>query len=555
MEIKNQANLSKSINRLANNNNPTDMHTGWLGNGQGVVLVPNSTNGTEVYVRIMGQSGVKIAFNSVVPNADNLPVEIGYYPSNPVKLQIIRQLSYFPSLNVSNVPSLGGHHQQHEYGGADMVFISKRQYMPFRLNAYGFLVVVSPDYIYTNNQWNLFYPTGITDLLGLVPTSGSRYMLVSVDTDGLTTDFTTGSVSMSLSLTDIPGLPYGNAPVAAVKLYSGQTGIYEYTDILDLRGNPFIGISGSYGSGTGTYGDMYRSTYDPGHTGIVVNSDKLDGHHWSEITGSSGGGNVYGSPSVTNGHMAGFDTDGYHIKDIGAIPAGTASDGWVSAPTLTYSSADAPNYIVTCTGDQTGVISPGMRIKLIDSSVIKYFIVMSVSYTSSTAILLYGGTDYTLSGGAITSPYYSVAKAPFGFPLSPSKWTVEVTSVTQYSQSNPTISVYYNLGTTQITIPIGVWNIILKGRAYANKTGNGAIDIQTTLSTTNNSETDTDFTYREDVQNSSSVTSQFFVNKILVLTTKTTYYLLTNQNTGTINNIYNLNDQSKLSIRAVCAYL
>lgn len=285
MKIENQANLSKSINRLANNNNPTDMHTGWLGNGQGVVVVPNSTNGTEVYVRIMGQSGVKIAFNSIVPNANDLPVEIGYYPSNPIKLQIIRQLSYFPALNLNPVPSSNFHHQQHEYGGLDPVAISKRQYLPFRLNTYGFLVVASPDYIYTNGQWNLYYPTGATDLSGLVPTTGSRYILVSVDADGLTTDFITGTVSMSLALTDIPELPFGNAPIAAVKLYSGQTGIYEYTDILDLRGNPFLGI-------TGSYGDMYQSVYDPSHSGSVqyadysYNSDKLDGHYWNEITGT-----------------------------------------------------------------------------------------------------------------------------------------------------------------------------------------------------------------------------------------------------------------------------
>ena len=44
------------------------------------------------------------------------------------------------------------------------------------------------------------------------------------------------------------------------------------------------------------------------------------------ITSSGGGGgNVYGSSSVTNGHLAVFDTDGYHIKDGGAVP--TSSGG------------------------------------------------------------------------------------------------------------------------------------------------------------------------------------------------------------------------------------
>ena len=207
MRITNQINLTDSIRKLNNNGNPTDVHSGWLGNGQGVVLVPNSTNGTEVYVRILGQSGVKIAFNAVAPNVDNLPVIIGYFPTSPVKLQVIRQKEYSPAQSVAAVPSLGAHHQQHEYGGSDVVFVSKRQYLPFRLSAYGFLVIVSPDYIYTNGGWNLYYPTGPTDLFGLVPASGSRYMLVSASQDGASTDFTTGSVSMTLALTDIPPLP------------------------------------------------------------------------------------------------------------------------------------------------------------------------------------------------------------------------------------------------------------------------------------------------------------------------------------------------------------
>lgn len=352
MRITNQANLTNSIRQLNNNGNPTDTHSGWLGNGQGVVLVPNSTNGTEVYVRILGQSGVKIAFNAVAPNVDNLPVIIGYFPTSPSKLQVIRQKEYSPAQNVASVPSLGTHHQQHEYGGSDVVFISKRQYLPFRLSAYGFLVIVSPDYVYTNGGWNLYYPTGPTDLSGLVPTSGSRYMLASVSQDGASTDFTTGSVSMALALTDIPVLPYGDAPVAAVKLYNGQTFINEYTDILDLRGNPFIGISGSFGTGTGSYGDMYRSVYDPNHDGIVSNAenaDTLDGHHWSEITGSSGGGGHIieknGSPFTQRTNLN-FVGAGVAVSDdpgndatIVTIATGT-SGGGSSLAVQAYNSVD-----------------------------------------------------------------------------------------------------------------------------------------------------------------------------------------------------------------------
>jgi hypothetical protein len=57
---------------------------------------------------------------------------------------------------------------------------------------------------------------------------------------------------------------------------------------------------------------------------------------------------------------------------------------------------------------------------------------------------LYGGTDYTLAaaGDAITAPYYSVVKAPLGFPLNSNKWTVKVTDATIRSQLTPTANTW-----------------------------------------------------------------------------------------------------------------
>ena len=53
---------------------------------------------------------------------------------------------------------------------------------------------------------------------------------------------------------------------------------------------------------------------------------------------------------------------------------------------------------------------------------IKYFIITGVGYASgSTVLTLYGGTDYDLASSPIIEPYFSAAKAPFGFPLDESK--------------------------------------------------------------------------------------------------------------------------------------
>ena len=39
-----------------------------------------------------------------------------------------------------------------------------------------------------------------------------------------------------------------------------------------------------------------------------------------------GGGDVFGNASVTNGHLAVFDADGYHIKDGGVVPTVCTGD-------------------------------------------------------------------------------------------------------------------------------------------------------------------------------------------------------------------------------------
>ena len=129
---------------------------------------------------------------------------------------------------------------------------------------------------------------------------------------------------------------------------------------------------------------------------------------------------------------------------------------------LTFGAADAPTYTVTCSGDYSAIIMPGMRMKMTQGAAIKYFIVTKVSYSSpNTTITLYGGTDYTL-GSTITLPYYSMLKAPAGFPMSPNKWSTKVTDTTQRSQASPTDSTWYNLGSLSMAVPIGSWYLSSK---------------------------------------------------------------------------------------------
>lgn len=114
------------------------------------------------------------------------------------------------------------------------------------------------------------------------------------------------------------------------------------------------------------------------------------------------------------------DPDGTH----GAItPTSITSSGvtWASLITgwqeanATWSYASATSF--TQSGDVRTRYPVGSKIRLVQSSTTKYFYVISTSYSSpNTTINITGGTDYTLANAAITSPFYSYAALPQGFP-------------------------------------------------------------------------------------------------------------------------------------------
>ncbi|MGH7203876.1 MAG: hypothetical protein ACREHC_05525 [Candidatus Levyibacteriota bacterium] len=234
--------------------------------------------------------------------------------------------------------------------------------------------------------------------------------------------------------------------------------------------------------------------------------------------------------------------------------------GWVpaSGEIWTYASADAPTHTFTVSGDQTGKYSPGMRVRLSQSSTTKYFLITGVSYSSpNTTITLYGGTGYTLANSTISSPFYSTNKAPQGFPLDPTKWTERVVSTTDSLQSSPTTGSWYNNDSAlNLTLPIGAWNYKYMVHMYYSGAGAGSNVFETTASTGNNSETDADLTstYEENV----ALTGRTLLSKskTIVITSKTTYYINTSKNAGSVSSLGIAGDRdSNNVVEAVSSYL
>lgn len=233
------------------------------------------------------------------------------------------------------------------------------------------------------------------------------------------------------------------------------------------------------------------------------------------------------------------------------------NSGWITGSgTWAYSSADSPTFIISINADVTALIGVGDRIKLTQTTA-KYFIVTAVGAYSggNTLVTVYGGTDYTLANAAITSPFYSHSKSPFGFPVSPAKWTVTLTDSSDRAQASPTQNTWYNMGSQSISIPIGSWNVSMKINPDVQRASAGAVNVVSTLSTANNSESDAQFSVGLGILNTTEATGNLFMRKNLLLASKTTYYVNTRTTQASMSSINILNSFSNMLVEAVCAYL
>ncbi len=243
------------------------------------------------------------------------------------------------------------------------------------------------------------------------------------------------------------------------------------------------------------------------------------------------------------------------IKDCYTETAGWSSVG----ETWTYASADSPTFTFTISGDKSAKYSPGMRIKLTQTTV-KYFIITKVVYSSpNTTITVYGGTDYTLENATIESPCYSMLKAPAGFPLDPTKWTVTVTDSTQRSKTTDiSDSTWYNIdAAAQISVPIGIWNVSYMVYGSSSVTATPAWhNARVCLSSSPNSCSDNlslqEHLVLTDLHNNILSAATFKV----VTTAKTTYYVNIQCTASTaITLLRYYNDLYPMVIKAECAYL
>lgn len=296
---------------------------------------------------------------------------------------------------------------------------------------------------------------------------------------------------------------------------------------------------------------------------ILKIADNITNFVNSGITGLiSAGANV----TITG---TGTTIDPYIISSAGG--GAGSNDGWIAYNTVipTRASADDPTYVLTFAGvDLTSQLCEGMKVKWTQNSIVRYgFINKAPVFSTNTTVSILticndSNANFDVldtASFAISNFSYSTDKCPFGFPIDPIKWTVETKSTTDDSQATPTNGTWYNPGSRNIQIPVGSWNVGYQAMIKSQVNGS-ALVLRATLSTTNNSESDTDFTSRYQSNGATSTTFLVFgpvgKNKNLTLTTKATYYLNGAVGVASTTDItFEGASGGTTIIRAICNYL
>jgi hypothetical protein len=251
-------------------------------------------------------------------------------------------------------------------------------------------------------------------------------------------------------------------------------------------------------------------------------------------------------------------------QSIKAYVDRASADGWISAnQTWTFSSVDDPTGVITVPSDARLKYSAGMRIKFTNGGNTIYGIITAVAETAITFLHEIDPTDnlalVLMADSAITANYYSTQKAPFGFSLETNKWQILVKPA-KFLQNTPTAGVWYNV--SSITIPIGGWLVEYFGSAYAEDAAATTTSvINATLSTANDSESDSEFSCGGELFGASSTIALSFPvhrRKFLSLAAKDIYYLnmrISGAGISAIRFRSASDGYGQSIIRAVCAYL
>lgn len=239
------------------------------------------------------------------------------------------------------------------------------------------------------------------------------------------------------------------------------------------------------------------------------------------------------------------------LSDLTGYP----SIGWIAVvDTWAFSSWDSGNAtgVITVPTDATLKYSAGMKVQITQATGGTKF--GFITKVTATTLTIYFGTDYTLINQTISSPMFSTERAPFAFPLDPTKWT----QTFNYSDDN-NVTTIAQVGAHQLSIPIGSFYLSMTATLRISNSGVNGTTIQCGLSTLNNSFDDTDFTgmlWNGSVASFGSFDStHVYIRKPVTVTTPTIYYQVAQRGGAALTTSVLGGSGIPGKLEAVCAYI
>jgi len=224
--------------------------------------------------------------------------------------------------------------------------------------------------------------------------------------------------------------------------------------------------------------------------------------------------------------------------------------------TINDLSANANNLTANGAAVATNADSPfGGQASGLISATLDYGIIQSVTFSTNTTVVVQVPEGCTIpTSGGVSAVSYSTQKAPYGFPAQRGKWVIESITKALGTQSSPTVNVWYNINSEQLNVPIGSWRLYYLGDAQANS-ASSSVTYQMTLSTANNSESNSKLTGTLNMATHTNSETGFYREDYIDTSSATPYYLNTRQTAGTSVTLYNTGTGSALCIEAENAYL
>lgn len=193
------------------------------------------------------------------------------------------------------------------------------------------------------------------------------------------------------------------------------------------------------------------------------------------------------------------------------------------------------------------------------SSTLDYAIIQSVNFSTNTTIVVQVPEGCTIpTSGGVTSVGYSGSKAPYGMPMQRRKWSVFalILGAARSSQASAVAGTWYNVGSTQLNVPIGEWELSHSSSPIVAATTGS--EISATLSTANNTASNPEFIGQSFLASTATFGASIYKSRPVSVTTATTYFHNLVQQNGSSVTLFNADSSAfaqPIIIQAENAYL